>query len=225
MINTYSATFQGKTSTASAETSKTSFLTGLSILFLAQILSAIMGLYTQNTYATYGPHWHENLFYSHFLSLPLFLPFLPSLRQQLFLLPTSRAVTLEFLPKFASSREPSSWLETLTPSFLFPAKSSSPVYLELPTHVVILALNALTQYACIRGVNLLGTRTSALGVTIVLNLRKLISLFASIWLFGNNLPLGVMVGAALVFGGGGIYAWDGGRAKERVSGQEKKKGG
>ena len=225
MIVTYSTTVQGKTSTASAETSKASFLTGLSILFLAQVLSAIMGLYTQNIYAIYGPHWHENLFYSHFLSLPLFLPFLPSLRQQLSLLLTSRTTTLNFLPKFASSREPSSWLEILTPSFLLPAKSSSRVYLKLPIHLINLALNALTQYACIRGVNLLGARTSALGVSIVLNLRKLISLFASIWLFGNNLRLGVMVGAALVFWGGGVYAWDGGRVKERVSGKEKRKGG
>ncbi|KAL9123014.1 MAG: hypothetical protein Q9187_000428 [Circinaria calcarea] len=215
---------KGKASTASTGTSTASFLTGLSILFLAQILSAIMGLYTQNTYATYGPHWHENLFYSHFLSLPLFLPFLPSLRQQSSRLLTSQALSLDFLPKFASSEKPHSWLETLAPSFLLPTKSSSPMYLQVPIHLVHLALNAVTQYACIRGVNLLGARTSALGVSIVLNLRKLISLFASIWLFGNHLPLGVMVGAALVFGGGGIYAWDGGGAKERDSRKEKRKG-
>lgn len=40
-------------------------------------------------------------------------------------------------------------------------------------------------------------------------MRKLISLFASIWLFGNELPFGVMVGAAIVFTGGGLYAWEG----------------
>lgn len=31
------------------------------------------------------------------------------------------------------------------------------------------------------------------------------SLLLSIWFFGNNLPLGVLFGAAIVFVGGGIY--------------------
>jgi len=78
----------------------------------------------------------------------------------------------------------------------------------IPKHIITLTLNALTQYACIRGVNLLGARTSALGVSIALNVRKLVSLFASIWLFGNSLPPGVAVGAAVVFGSAGIWAWE-----------------
>ena len=89
--------------------------------------------------------------------------------------------------------------------------------IRVPTHILTLMLNSLTQYACIRGVNLLGARTSALGVTVVLNVRKLVSLFASIWLFGNELPLGVMLGAMVVFAGGGIYAWDGGRTTHKVT--------
>lgn len=52
-------------------------------------------------------------------------------------------------------------------------------------------------------------------MTIVLNLRKLVSLFVSIWLFGNELPLGVMVGAAVVFAGGGVYAWEGTRMQKQ----------
>lgn len=52
-------------------------------------------------------------------------------------------------------------------------------------------------------------------MTIVLNVRKLVSLFISIWLFGNELPLGVMLGAAVVFAGGGIYAWEGTRMQNR----------
>ena len=94
-------------------------------------------------------------------------------------------------------------------------KPSAPI--EIPTHLVTLALNAITQFACIRGVNLLAARTTALGVSIVLNVRKLVSLFLSIWLFGNHLPLGVLFGAVVVFLGGGVYAWDGGRSgRERV---------
>jgi UDP-xylose/UDP-N-acetylglucosamine transporter B4 len=58
---------------------------------------------------------------------------------------------------------------------------------------------------CIRGVNILGSMSSALTVTIVLNIRKLVSLLLSIWLFGNRLNPGVSVGAAIVFLGGFLY--------------------
>ena len=53
---------------------------------------------------------------------------------------------------------------------------------------------------------MLAARTSALTVTIVLNVRKLVSLFLSIYLFGNYLPPGVVVGAFIVFVAGGIYS-------------------
>ena len=48
----------------------------------------------------------------------------------------------------------------------------------------------------------------------MLNLRKLISLFLSIYLFGNKLPLGVVLGAGIVFGSAGVWAWDGQRRKQ-----------
>lgn len=74
----------------------------------------------------------------------------------------------------------------------------------------MLLLNSVTQLACIRGVNLLAAESSALTVTIVLNVRKLVSLFLSIWLFGNELAPGVVLGAAVVFGSGLLYAYEGG---------------
>ena len=76
---------------------------------------------------------------------------------------------------------------------------------RIPRQLVFLATNALTQYVCIRGVNILGSVSSALTVTIVLNVRKLVSLIFSIWLFGNVLGSGVLLGAAVVFVGGLIY--------------------
>jgi len=42
----------------------TRFLTGLTILFIAQVLSAFMGLYIENTYATFGNNYREGLFYT-----------------------------------------------------------------------------------------------------------------------------------------------------------------
>ena len=86
----------------------------------------------------------------------------------------------------------------------------------------MLSLNSLTQLACIRGVNLLAAESSALTVTIVLNVRKLVSLFLSIWLFGNELAPGVLVGAGVVFGSGLLYAWEGqmrGKREKREQGK------
>ncbi len=84
----------------------------------------------------------------------------------------------------------------------------------------MLALNSLTQLACIRGVNLLAARSSALTVTIVLNIRKLVSLFLSIWLFGNKLAPGVLVGAAVVFGSGLLYAYEGQTKAKEIKAEE-----
>ncbi|KAH8735367.1 UAA transporter family-domain-containing protein [Ilyonectria robusta] len=157
------------------------FGTGLVILFVAQVLSAIMGLYTEATYVIYGPQWRENLFYSHALSLPLFLPFFPSMARTLGHLLQSPLIQM--------------------PGLLSIASDSIPV----PSQLVYLAINVLTQYACIRGVNLLAAVSTALTVTIVLNIRKLVSLLLSIWLFGNRLAPGTMLGAIIVFSAGGLY--------------------
>ncbi|KAF3013336.1 golgi uridine diphosphate-N- acetylglucosamine transporter [Penicillium rubens] len=84
---------------------------------------------------------------------------------------------------------------------------------QLPVQVAYLAMNALTQYLCIRGVHLLSAKSSSLTVTIFLNVRKLVSLLLSIYLFGNHLAGGVLVGAALVFVGGGLYGFEGARLR------------
>lgn len=185
---------------------------GLFILFVAQLLSALMGLYVEITYKKYGSHWQENLFYSHFLSLPLFLPILPSLMRQYRQLLTSPPL------KLSISNLPLPSILTSDP------KVAQYGEVEIPTHIFYLALNSLTQYACIRGVNSLAAVTSALGVTIVLNMRKLVSLFISILLFGNRLPPGVVLGAAIVFGSAGIWAWDGQRRRGQRGHGEKREG-
>ncbi|KAI9869020.1 MAG: golgi uridine diphosphate-N- acetylglucosamine transporter [Trichoglossum hirsutum] len=203
-----------KLSLASQPTSLTIFLTGLLVLFVAQVLSAIMGLYIQATYEAYGSHWRENLFYSHFLSLPLFIPFFPKILSQFRLLAASPPLTLipDSLVTYISPN-PSALIQKLA-------------NITIPKHLLNLLLNSLTQFACIRGVNLLGSCTSALTVTIVLNIRKLASLLLSIRLFGNQLSSGVMTGATLVFTAGGMYAWESQRlaslSKARMSARESK---
>ncbi len=194
--------------TAKSESSgaASSFSTGLAILFIAQVLSAIMGLYTEETYKEYGPHWRENLFYSHLLSLPLFLPFLPSLVNQFMRLANSPPLRLPVSPEQADlAAVPEAIRQKLQQVYI-------------PSQVAYLALNVLTQYACIRGVNLLAAASSALTVTIVLNIRKLVSLLLSIWLFGNRLATGTLVGAIVVFSAGGLYSLD---SKRKPSTQHK----
>lgn len=178
---------------------------GLSLLFIAQLLSAIMGLYVQLTYAAYGSHWSENLFYSHLLSIPLFLPFGSGLWVQAKKLQSEPSILLApALVELSNA--------TLSPTndHRLPPIMSSPLIpgFAVSPHILNLALNALTQYACIRGVNVLAARTSAIGVTVVLNIRKLASLLISIYLFGNQLPLGVVCGAAIVFSSAGLWGWE-----------------
>ncbi|KAI1079407.1 UAA-domain-containing protein [Whalleya microplaca] len=172
------------------------FSTGLAVLFIAQILSAAMGLYTEETYRQYGPQWKENLFYSHLLSLPLFLPFSRSLVSQFIRLANSPPLALLPSPERTNlSALPDAMRERIEGFYI-------------PSQLAYLGLNVLTQYACIRGVNLLAAASSALTVTIVLNIRKLVSLLLSIWLFGNRLAMGTLVGAVVVFSAGGLYSLD-----------------
>ncbi|KAK4197034.1 UAA transporter family-domain-containing protein [Triangularia verruculosa] len=189
---------QTKGTASSGSGGTTSFVTGLTILFVAQVLSAIMGLYTEETYRMYGPQWKENMFYSHLLSIPLFLPFLPSLIRQFMKLANSAPLSLPIPP-------PEDY-----PNFS-PSMQRLVEKIHIPSQLFYLTLNVLTQYACIRGVNLLAAASSALTVTIVLNIRKLISLLLSIWLFGNRLAFGTLIGACIVFFAGGLYSLDGKR--------------
>lgn len=87
-------------------------------------------------------------------------------------------------------------------------------------HVIYLTANAITQLLCITGVNILSANTSAVTVTIVLNIRKLVSFLLSIWLFGNQMGGLMKIGAAMVFGAGALYGYE---TTYRI--QQKKKAG
>ena len=212
---------KGKISTkATAIAFDHELLTGLCILFVAQLLSAIMGLYVQLTYAEYGSHWSENLFYSHLLSIPLFLPFSPGLWTQ-----SQRLLSCPYIvPTPLLADHGASHLTAMDDPSLPPIGSSLHMRSPISPHMFTLGINALTQYACIRGVNMLAARTSAIGVTIVLNVRKLASLFISIRLFGNQLSPGILLGAVIVFSSAGIWAWESQRiGTQRIQVQRGKK--
>ncbi|KAF4586154.1 golgi uridine diphosphate-N- acetylglucosamine transporter [Pleurotus pulmonarius] len=46
---------------------------GITMLFASLFLTGFLGLLQERTYKKYGPCWQEGVFYTHFLSLPIFL--------------------------------------------------------------------------------------------------------------------------------------------------------
>uniref|UniRef100_A0A060TG58 ARAD1D28072p n=1 Tax=Blastobotrys adeninivorans TaxID=409370 RepID=A0A060TG58_BLAAD len=148
---------------------------GMAMLFGSALLSSFQGLYAENTYRQYGgSNWKESLFYTHFLSLILFIPM-------------GREIYGQFRMVLAS--------EPMTIASV-----------KVPRHILYLGLNSVTQYICVRGVNMLAGNTSALAVTIALNIRKFMSLILSTILFGNSLSPQGMLGAGLVFTGALLYS-------------------
>ena len=183
---------------------------GFALLAAALFIAAFLGLYVDSLYDAHGRSSNvisENIFYSHMLSLSFYASTLSSLKPGFLSLAASPPLSVT--------------LVSAQPKGL-----ASPFYdmlNYLPTALIMLVLNALTQYVCISGVNKLSARSSSLTVGILLNIRKLVSLLLSIWIFGNQLSPGVIVGAGLVFAGGGLYAIPTRKAKETKSNEETKK--
>ena len=154
--------------------------------------------------------WQESMFYLHFLSLPMLLLLLPDLAVQMeqlntigprahfnFPLPIPASVNITSFPL---SIIPSHALPHL-PIHLFPqsgnfsllsvsqsvAKTNPSTYhyplsvsLSIPHIYLPLVLNTITQLVCVAGVHRLTTRVSALTVTLVLVVRKAVSLILSV---------------------------------------------
>lgn len=176
--------------TSSTDIRNASFEAGLLVLLIAQLLSAYMGAYVEDIYRDHGKDWQANLFYSHLLSIPLFAGFGPVLTEQFTRLQASQS--FELPPKVAAG----------LPHILNKAFATT------SQHVIYLTANAVTQLLCITGVNILSANTSAVTVTIVLNIRKLVSFLLSIWIFGNQMSGLMKIGAAMVFGAGALYGWE-----------------
>ncbi|WPG97987.1 UAA transporter [Acrodontium crateriforme] len=191
---------KGKSMSVESQASTSEFTTGLGILLFAQLLSAYMGAYVEDIYAKYGANWSENLFYSHLLSLPLFLPLSLTLQQQYAKLAATTPLDFNQLSLFPKHDK----LGSASPAIELVYRALE----TLPSGVLFLLVNALTQLACISGVNLLSAKSSAVTVTIVLNIRKLVSFIFSTILFGHQLSPKMVLGSALVFGSGALYGWE-----------------
>ncbi|QHS72777.1 Yea4p [Saccharomyces paradoxus] len=154
------------------------FIFGICILVFSSFTSSLLSAYNERTYQKYGKHWKENIFYSHFLSLPLFLLNRKQLIYEYQVMRKSeRILCLNFGGK-----------------------------VKVPREEAILFFNVLTQYFCVKGVNILASKTNALTLSITLLVRKFISLLLSVQLFGNSLSYTGYIGVNLVFFGAFVYS-------------------
>nr|XP_057942867.1 UDP-xylose and UDP-N-acetylglucosamine transporter [Doryrhamphus excisus] len=151
------------------------WLVGIGMLTFALIMSARMGIFQETLYKKYGKHSKEALFYNHFLPLPGFLLLFSDI--------------YEHCVHFSQS-----------PPVLLPL-----VELRVPSMWFYLLINVITQYVCIRGVFILTTECASLTVTLVVTLRKFLSLIFSIIYFQNPFTMLHWAGTALVFVGTLLY--------------------
>uniref|UniRef100_A0A5S6R299 UDP-xylose and UDP-N-acetylglucosamine transporter n=1 Tax=Trichuris muris TaxID=70415 RepID=A0A5S6R299_TRIMR len=169
------ATYNSQQGSKGAETAESTFdlrlLIGVLMLLFALIFSSILGIFQEKMYRLYGKHSREAMFYVHCLSLPGFALFYRDIAQHIEVFNRSELVNLLFIG------------------------------IRLPRLWFLLLLNCLTQYFCIRFVYYLTAHCSTLTVTLVITIRKFISLLISIVLFRNPFTLNHWIGTALVFVG------------------------
>ncbi|KAF7224075.1 UDP-xylose and UDP-N-acetylglucosamine transporter [Nothobranchius furzeri] len=151
------------------------WLIGIAMLTFALLMSARMGIFQETLYKKYGKHSKEALFYNHCLPLPGFLLLSTDIYHHSILFNQSTPVLI------------------------------STIGVTMPIMWIYLLMNVITQYVCIRGVFILTTECTSLTVTLVVTLRKFISLIFSILYFQNPFTAWHWVGTAVVFVGTLLY--------------------
>jgi len=154
-----------------AEEEKFWLIVGITLLTFALFMSARMGIYQEVIYGKFGKHPKEALFYTHALPLPGFLLLAPDILAHWDIAMSSTPILI-------------------------------PVFnISIPSLLLYLLGNIITQYVCISAVFVLTTECASLTVTMVVTLRKFLSLLFSILYFNNPFTLYHWLGTALVFGG------------------------
>jgi len=146
-------------------------MVGITLLTFALFMSARMGIYQEVIYGKFGKHPKEALFYTHALPLPGFLLLAPDIITHWNITMASSPLVIPFLNY------------------------------SMPSMLLYLIGNIITQYVCISAVFVLTTECASLTVTLVVTLRKFLSLLFSILYFNNPFTVYHWLGTALVFGG------------------------
>ncbi|KIK96117.1 hypothetical protein PAXRUDRAFT_826307 [Paxillus rubicundulus Ve08.2h10] len=172
---------------------------GISILSLALLLSGFLGLIQDWVFAQYikpteaqaasdpltQPSWQESMFYIHSLALPLFYFSKHNI--------TTEVLRMSASPPISFSSSP------LVDVWLLKSLENNKITLPLPSMLFYLLLNTATQLFCVVGVNRLTGRVSSLSVTLILTVRKAVSLLLSVAVYGGQGNAKMWAGAALVF--------------------------
>eukprot|EP00123_Amoebidium_parasiticum_P021735 comp72771_c0_seq1/m.48175 comp72771_c0_seq1/g.48175 ORF comp72771_c0_seq1/g.48175 comp72771_c0_seq1/m.48175 type:complete len:348 (-) comp72771_c0_seq1:184-1227(-) len=152
---------------------------GVAMLLFSLILASSLGIYQEKVYEKYGRHSSEGIMFTHVLALPIFGLFWQSIVSEVSAFTSSNQITVP-LPFMEGG-------------------------IGVPVMILWMVFSLLTQHWCISSVFCLTTITTSLNVTLVLTLRKFISLVLSVILFNNRFNLMHAGGAALVFGGTLLY--------------------
>uniref|UniRef100_A0A8C2Q2P9 Solute carrier family 35 member B4 n=1 Tax=Cyprinus carpio TaxID=7962 RepID=A0A8C2Q2P9_CYPCA len=170
------------------------WILGIAMLTFALLMSARMGIFQETLYKKYGKHSKEALFYNHFLPLPGFLLLSTDIYRHAVLFSQSSPVEIPVIGQ------------------------------SVPVMWLYLLMNVITQYVCIRGVFILTTECASLTVTLVVTLRKFLSLIISILYFHNPFTAWHWVGTAVVFLGTLLYTevWSSIRAAMKGEKADKK---
>ncbi|KAJ6635218.1 UDP-xylose and UDP-N-acetylglucosamine transporter [Pseudolycoriella hygida] len=151
------------------------WVVGITLLTVALFVSARMGIYQEVLYKEHGKHPQEALYYTHLLPLPGFLLLYKNIWQHMLISSASEPMALPLI----GLTMPSQWVWTIG--------------------------NVITQYICISSVYTLTTECSSLVVTLVVTLRKFVSLLFSIVYFNNPFTIYHWLGTTLVFVGTIIF--------------------
>lgn len=146
-------------------------LIGVVLLSIGLLVSSLLGIYQESLVTNYGKHPEESLYYSHLLPLPGFVFLLPEMSNHAAVYSNSEPYAVPFF----NVAVPILWLHLFG--------------------------NVVTQFLCINSVYQLQTECTSLTVTLVVTLRKFLSLLFSIFYFRNPFTLHHWVGTVLVFAG------------------------
>ena len=158
--------------------SKYGMMMGILLLCYALVVSSVMGLIQEYTYKRFGKHPEEALFIDHVLGLPFFYFFGDQVSDSFGKLLASAPATLPV----------------------------ANVQTSIPTGIFFLLTNILTSYGCIKSVFILTTECTSLTVTLVITVRKFLTLMVSVFYFGNDFTLFHWLGTSFVFCGALVYA-------------------
>lgn len=165
---------------------------GVMLLLISLFVSARTGIYQESLSLKYGKHSNEALFYNHALPLPMFVLLSPSILNSLKVFNASERVSVIYFSDFVS------WMSNTF--------SSHPVILEIPVLWQYVAASVITQYFCIKSVFYLISQCTSLTVTLLLTLRKFVSLVFSVVYFQNHFTMKHWLGATFVFIGSLLYS-------------------